>query len=165
MSKPKYRACIIGLGFIGGADQVSGDVLGQAVNKLDGTHFASLKNNHRVELVAGSSRNEGRRERFAERSGVKTYADWSEMLEKEKPDIVGVATYSPVHAEITIACAEHGARAVLCEKPIATTLPDAEKMVSVCEKADTLLVINHQKRFNPNYRRLRDLSLTGSWAI
>jgi predicted dehydrogenase len=61
-----------------------------------------------VELVAGSSRDPGRRERFEERAGVRTYADWREMIETETIDIVSVATYTPVHAEPTIAAAERG---------------------------------------------------------
>ena len=44
MTNATYRAGIIGLGFIGGADQVSGDALGQQVSGLDGTHFDALSN-------------------------------------------------------------------------------------------------------------------------
>src|SRR5262249_33920167 len=71
------------------------------------------------------------------------------------------ATYAPTHAEITIACAERGIRAIYCEKPIATRLADAERMVASCAAAGTLLVINHNRRFNPNYHRLRDLVAAG----
>ena len=67
MTNAIYRAGIIGLGFIGGADQVSGDALGQRVVDLDGTHFASLSTHPSINLVAGSSRDAGRRERFAQR--------------------------------------------------------------------------------------------------
>src|SRR5947209_6204209 len=156
-----YRASIIGLGFIGGADQISGDALGQQVHGLDGTHLAALSGHPRVELVAGSSRDVGRRQRFAERTGKPTYADWREMIQRERLDLVSVATYAPTHAEITIACAERGIRAIYCEKPIATHLADAERMVAACAKAGALLVINHNRRFNPNYRRLRDLVAAG----
>ena len=120
MTNATYRAGIIGLGFIGGADQVSGDALGQQVSGLDGTHFDALSNHPRVNLVAGSSRDAGRRERFAQRAGAKTYTNWEEMLAQEALDIVNVATYAPVHAEITVACAKQGIRAIYCEKPIAT---------------------------------------------
>ena len=157
MSNATYRAGIIGLGFIGGADQVSGDALGQQVSELDGTHFASLSNHPRVNIVTGSSRDVGRRERFAQRAGATTYTDWKEMLAQEELDIVSVATYAPVHAEPTVACAKQGIRAIYCEKPIATQLPDAEQMVEACDKAGALLVLNHQRRFNLNHRRLRDL--------
>ena len=157
MTNATYRAGIIGLGFIGGADQVSGDALGQQVSGLDGTHFDALSNHPRINLVAGSSRNAGRRERFAQRAGTPTYTNWEEMLTQEALDIVSVATYAPVHAEITVACAKQRIRAIYCEKPIATRLPDAEQMLEACNKAGTLLVLNHQRRFNLNHRRLREL--------
>ena len=52
------------------------------------------------------------------------------MIDKEAIDIVSVATYTPVHTEITIACVEKGIPVIYCEKPIATYQSDAEKMVS-----------------------------------
>ena len=92
-----------------------------------------------------------------QRTEAAVYADWKEMLAKEALDVVSVATYAPVHAEIAVACAEQGIRAIYCEKPIATRLPDAEQMVAACDKTGALLVLNHQRRFNLNHRRLRDL--------
>ena len=151
-----FRAGIIGLGFIGGADQVSGDALGQQVTDLDGTHLFALQNHADVELVAGSSRDEGRRSRFAERTGARTYADWQEMIRKEELDIVSVATYAPQHAEMTIGCVTQGVRAILCEKPISTTLADAQEMVDRSRQAGVLLAINHNRRFNTAFRQLRD---------
>jgi predicted dehydrogenase len=156
------RAGIIGLGFIGGADQVSGDALGQQVVDLDGTHFVALSSHPQVDLVCGSSRDAGRRGRFEKRSGATTYADWREMLSREKLDIVSVATYAPQHAEMVIEAARQKARAIFCEKPIAQTISDAEQMLVSCEEAGTLLVINHNRRFNPQYRRLRGFIAGGS---
>jgi predicted dehydrogenase len=151
-----YRAGIIGLGFIGAADQVSGDALGQRVEDLDGTHWAALDGHPQVSVVAGSSRDEGRRERFVARTGARTYADWRELIAREELDIVSVATYTPVHEEQTIACVEAGIRAIYCEKPVAPRLPAGERMVEACAEAGALLVFNHQRRFTSNYRRLRD---------
>ncbi len=64
MTKGKYKAAIIGVGFIGGADQVSGDILGQLVSNMDGTHYQAFDKHPCVEIVAGSSRDTGRRARF-----------------------------------------------------------------------------------------------------
>jgi predicted dehydrogenase len=157
-----FKAGIIGLGFIGGADQVSGDALGQQVADLDGTHFVALSRHPQVDLVCGSSRDDGRRERFEKRSGgAKTYSDWREMLATENLDIVSVATYAPQHAGMVIEAARQGAKAIFCEKPIAQTVPDSERMLAACEESGTLLVINHNRRFNPQYRRLRDVIAAG----
>jgi predicted dehydrogenase len=158
----QYKAGIIGLGYIGAADQVSGDVLGQQVADLDGTHLGALDGHPQVEVVAGSSRDEGRRERFAARTGARTYADWRELIEREELDIVSVATYATSHMEPTVACAERGVRAIYCEKPAAQTVPDAERMLAACAEADSLLVFNHQRRFTSTFRRLRDRIKTGS---
>ncbi len=152
-----YKAAVIGLGFIGAGDQVSGDALGQSVKDLDGTHAPALAAHPEVELVAGSSRDPGRRKRFTERLGVhNTYEDWRELLRHENLDIVAVATYTPQHAEVTIACAETGVRAVICEKPLATTLRDADRVIDACRKHGTLLAVNHPRRWHPVWRSVRD---------
>jgi predicted dehydrogenase len=110
-----------------------------------------------VRLVAGSSRDEGRRRRFeAAHPNVRTYTRWKDLLKSEKLDIVGVATHSPYHAEITVACAEAGVRAVLCEKPIATRLSDADRAIRACREHQTILAINHNRRWNPLWRAVRD---------
>ena len=109
----------------------------------------------------GASRDEGRRERFAARSGAETYADWRELLAAEPLDIVSIATYTPVHEEITLACIEAGVKAIYCEKPVAPTVAAGERMVAACAEAGSLLVFNHQRRFTSNLRRLRDHIKTG----
>ena len=152
-----FTAGIIGLGFIGAGDQVSGDAIGQKVSNLDGTHAQALFNHPGVHLIAGASRDEGRRKRFEERyEGVKTYADWRKMIETEKLDIVSIATNSPYHAEITVACAEAGIKAIFCEKPISTRLSDADNAVKACRNHGAILVINHCRRWHPLWRAVRD---------
>ncbi len=159
----RYRSAIVGLGFIGGADQVSGDGVGQRVVDLDGTHVAALCGHPRVDVVAGSSRDDGRRERFHATYGAPVFADWREMLRETAPlDILSVATYTPTHAEITAAAAEAGVRAIYCEKPISATLAEAEEMLAACARSGTLLVVNHNLRFHPGYRQLRDRIAEGA---
>jgi predicted dehydrogenase len=165
-----YRAGIIGLGFIGGGDQVSGDRLGQRIADMDGTHREALSNHPRIQLVAGSSRDAGRRERFERLTGARTFGDWRQMLASQPFDIVSVASFAPSHAELVEACARRGVRVIYCEKPIATRLADAERMIAACEQAGALLVINHNRRFHPHYRELKRRiaagqlgDLTGIW--
>lgn len=162
MKVGNYRAAVVGLGFIGGADQVSGDALGQRVEDLDGTHVMALQQHDRVELVAGSSRDAGRRQRFHERFDVPVFEDWRQLLQAAAPlDIVCVATYTPAHAEVTHAALEAGARVIYCEKPVAPTVEQAQGMVDACRDAGALLVINHNLRFHPSFRRLRDAVAAG----
>jgi predicted dehydrogenase len=170
MNEPTYRAAIIGLGFIGGGDQVSGDRLGQRLVDLNGNHREALSNHPRVQLVAGSSRDAGRRERFELRTGARTYDDWQQMLAAGQFDIVSVASFAPSHPELVVACAASGVRAIFCEKPISTRLAEAERMIAACQAAGSLLVINHNRRFHPHFRQLAEKiaagelgELTGVW--
>lgn len=151
----RYRAAIIGLGFIGGADPDSGRALGQRLQDLDGTHAEAYLASDRFDLVGGSSRDEGRRSRFESRTGARSFADWRCMVDELRPDVVSVARYAPDHAPITEALASAGVRAIYCEKPIATTVADAARMVAATRAAGCLLAINHNRRFNPVYRQLR----------
>ena len=128
-----YNAAIVGLGFIGGADQVSGDALGQRVEELDGTHFGALSQHSRIELVAGSSRDEGRRQRFAERSGgCRTYADWRELLDREP----STSSASPPMLRSTRRSRSHAPGPELkpstAKNRLPQTLPDAEAMLKAC---------------------------------
>lgn len=149
-SKNEFRAAVIGLGFIGAGDQISGDAIGQNVNNLDGNHAQALAVHPQIRLVAGSSRDSGRRERFEKQYQVdKSYADWREMLAKEKLDIVSIATNSPYHGEIAVACAEAGVRAILCEKPITTRLSDADAILRSCKANGSILAVNHNRRWHP----------------
>src|SRR5262245_64045151 len=88
-----------------------------------------------VEIVAVADPDDAGRAAAAKRLGVKSaYADYREMLAKEKPQIVGVAPrWLDAHAEMVIACAESGA-SVFLEKPLCRTLAEADAMVAACEK-------------------------------
>jgi predicted dehydrogenase len=159
----KLKAAVIGLGFVGAADEVSGDAIGQSVGSLDGTHAQALAGHPAVDLVAGASRGGGRRERFQKRLGVQNcYADWRQMLAREKLDLVSIATNSPAHAEIAIAAAQAGVRAILCEKPIATRLSDADRMIQVCRENNVLLAVNHNRRWHPFWHAVRDELKSGA---
>ena len=162
MTQTHCRAAIIGLGFVGGGDPESGERIGQQVSGLDGHHRECWSQHPRVRLIAGADLDAGRRERFAKRTGGAVYADWREMLERERPEVVSVATYAGSHAELVVGCVEHGVRAVYCEKPIATRLVDADRMIDAARQRGVLLVVNHNRRFNPNYCRLRDALRSGS---
>ena len=79
------------------------------------------------------------------------FADAAEMLMQVKPEVLIIATTAPVHAKLTCLAAENGVKAILCEKPMATSLADAQRMIDTCAKSGTKLAINHQMRFMDQY--------------
>jgi len=103
-----------------------------------------------VELVAVADADEAGRAAAARRLGVtKTYADYREMLHKEKPDIVGVAPrWMDQRVQMVTAAAEAGAH-IYMEKPFALTLADADRMVAAVQRHKVKLQIAHQMRTSP----------------
>src|SRR4051794_23438564 len=87
-----------------------------------------------VQIVSVADENEAGRRAAQQRLGAaNAYADYREMLRKERPQIVSVATRNPeTHRDMVVACAEAGAH-VFLEKPIGRTLQEADEMVAACE--------------------------------
>ncbi len=93
--------------------------------------------------------------------GAKTYADYRKLLaERHDIDAVVVITPSFLHAEVTVAAFERGLP-VLCEKPMATTIDDANLMIEASRKSGKLLYIGFQKRLVPATNKMRDLVAAG----
>lgn len=99
-------------------------------------------------------------ERCAEKWGGKAYNNLTEMLDKEKPDMVSVATPVRLHRENTVECLRHNGH-VLCEKPMAPTLEECQKMVSIAKEKNLILGIVSDRRFDPGYQRARQVILSG----
>jgi predicted dehydrogenase len=73
------------------------------------------------------------------------------MYAKTKPECVVIATTAPTHCAYTCQAAEAGAKFVLCEKPMAVSLGQCDRMIAVCQAHGTALAINHQMRFMEQY--------------
>jgi len=97
---------------------------------------AALANKERVRLIACCDPILNRAQRCAQeyRAGLSSggnivvYADYHEMLAKEKPSICAIATESGYHPRIAIDCLEAGSH-VICEKPMALSTRDADAMI------------------------------------
>lgn len=85
---------------------------------------------------------------------IKKYTNYMEMLEKEKPELVAIATESGKHAEIALDCLEMGANLII-EKPIALSLEDADKIIEKSKEKGLVVCANHQNRFNKSIQRIR----------
>ncbi|MEW6753646.1 MAG: Gfo/Idh/MocA family oxidoreductase [Candidatus Latescibacterota bacterium] len=144
-SSQTYRAALIGCGSIGAA------------------HAQAYVGAEGVELVAAADVVPVRTQAFCERFGVaRTYGDYRQMLDQERPDIVSVCTWHPLHAEMTIAAAARKPRVILCEKPLATCLGEAETMVIACQRNGVKLATAFQRRFTAAWTKARELVASGA---
>lgn len=133
-----YRIGLIGLGHIAGVHLT-------AYNAIKG-----------VEVVAGADISKKSQESFLEKKpGIAIYTDYREMLDKEHLDIVSVCSHTPTHAEITIESAKHKPKAILCEKPIASNVKDAKKMLEVCRQNNVKLTIGHNARYAKIFQEVK----------
>ncbi|WP_199725264.1 Gfo/Idh/MocA family protein [Gemmobacter lutimaris] len=79
--------------------------------------------------------------------------DYAAALKRLKPDLVCVATYSDSHADYAVAAMEAGAH-VFVEKPLATTVADAERVVATAMRLNRKLVVGYILRHHPSWQRL-----------
>ena len=100
-----------------------------------------------MKVICG--RNEQRVREAANRYGWEEYeTDWRRVIERKDIDVVDVSTPGDTHAEISIAAAEAG-KVVLCEKPLANTLSDAERMYEAVQESRVVHMICHNYRKAP----------------
>lgn len=104
-------------------------------------------------LQACCSRREPNAKAFMERWGYASYeTDWRRIIERDDIDAVDICTPNDTHAEIAIAAAKAG-KMILCEKPLARTVAEAEGMVKAVEEAGVQNTVWY------NYRRIPAVTL------
>ncbi len=120
-------------------------------------HADSYMDMPEVDLVALSDIRQEALEQFGEKYGVPNecrFARYEDMLDAAKPDIAVVATRPDVHAEPSIAALGRGIH-VLCEKPIALDLAQADAMVAASAASGAKLAINTQRHTDPVFLHAR----------
>jgi len=85
------------------------------------------------------------------------FANAHDMLRTVVPEAVVVATTADSHFAFVSAAVEARARYILCEKPMATSLAQADAMREMCARSGALLAVNHQMQFMPHYMRVKQL--------
>jgi predicted dehydrogenase len=133
MTDRRWRAALIGCGGV------------------SRSHSEGLQAARNVELIALADVYEPNLRAAGSAYGVdRQYLDYHELLEKERPDIITICTQAPQHAQIAIDAAEAGVKGIICEKPIALTLAEADQMIAACDRHGARLAINHQTRMIPS---------------
>jgi predicted dehydrogenase len=89
----------------------------------------------------------------AELSGYEIRRSFDDALRDEKPDVACIATYSDSHADYAVQALEAGCH-VFVEKPLATTVNDAQRVVDAAKANGKKLVIGYILRHHPSWMRL-----------
>ncbi len=113
-----------------------------------------------AELVAVSDADAKQAGSIAEKFGARAYADYREMLRKEKPEAVSIAVPTVLHEEVGMVALEAGAH-VLMEKPIAATVEEGQRLIAKAQTTGLQLMVGHIVRFNPAIQALKQKLAAG----
>ncbi len=160
-----YRVGIVGLGEIAAARPDKAE--GPLHKPMPGSHAASFAALPQTEVVGICELKPELMDQFVAQWGdtwpkVRRYSDFREMLAKERLDILTVATSDHRHADIVVAASEAGVRGIFCEKPLATSLSDADRMIAAVKAHGTNLLVDHTRRWYPLYNEIRRLVRGGA---
>jgi predicted dehydrogenase len=109
-------------------------------------------------VVAVSDINPDATRQYVESWGTAAeYTDANEMIARENLDLLSIATPDHLHRPFFVTAAEQGIKGIFCEKPISTSLEDADAMIDAARKTGVKVVINHTRRFDSWYRHARRL--------
>lgn len=94
---------------------------------------------------------------------VSQYEDYKELLDKEHPELVAIATESGKHAAIALDCIRHGCN-VIIEKPIALSLKDADAIINAAKENNVKVCTCHQNRFNKSIQKIHEAVQMGRFG-
>ncbi len=128
----KYRIAIVGCGGISHA------------------HGKAWRNVPEIEIVGACDEKFEPLVQFATEYNVQnTYNDLRQMLEKQHPDILVIATWPSSHLKNVLEAVRGGVKGILVEKPIAINATELEQMIQVTERANVLLMEGFMYRYHP----------------
>src|SRR4051812_17683076 len=141
LSSDKLRACVIG--------HTSRGDYGHGLDVVFTGH-------PQCELVGLADPDEAGRAKAVERTKApRSYADYRQMLAKEKPQIVAVAMrQTDQHVAMALAAFDIGAH-VIMEKPIASSCAEADQILAAADRAKRKIAVAHQMRIGPRTQRLK----------
>ncbi len=120
-------------------------------------HAEALRRVPGAEMFAVTSPTADHAANFAARHGVKHhFTDYARFLQSPEIDLVVLGCPNDLHCQYTEMAAAAG-KHIVCEKPLATSLAEADRMIAVCRKANVKLMYAEELCFTPKYVRLKRL--------
>ena len=111
-------------------------------------------------LAGGADISPDVRERFTAKYGCPTFASVEDMCRSDQVNAVWISTPNTFHAEHVVTAARHG-KHVICEKPMAVTLAECDRMLRACEANGVKYLQGHSKIYGAPIRAMRDVIRSG----
>jgi predicted dehydrogenase len=139
----QLRVGIIGLGFAG---------------RLHCEGYQSV--GERARIVAVCDRNKKKARSQAEEFGAETCSDYRELVRRKDIDAVDICLPHHLHARVAVEAAQAG-KHILVEKPIATTIEDADRIIAAAKRASVTLMVAENHLFKPAHRKIKEIIDSG----
>lgn len=151
-----FKAAVVGLGKIG--QEYDYD---QPDDSLIATHASAYYYHPGFELLAGVDPVLSQRKRFETKFTRPAYADIRTMMERHQPDIISIAV--PVHQHLPVfqEIIQYKPKAVICEKPIASSVAEGRLIQSIADNHQCALLVNYIRRFEPGSNTLKRIIREG----
>ena len=134
--------------------------LGKIANKF----AEGLKHVENAELYGVASRNREKAVVFAEMHNCEAaYGVYEQLMKDENVDVIYIATPHSLHQQITLDCLEHG-KAVLCEKPFALNVEEAQEMVTSAREKNIFLMEAMWTAFLPHFEYVNEIISSGKYG-
>ncbi len=145
-----------------GSDKVRIGIIGSKFQAE--IHAASIRAGCHGEVVAVASPTPGDPEALASKFEIpNVYHDYKHMLEDPSIEMVTIAAPNSLHCEMTVNAAAAG-KHVLCEKPLAMTIEEADLMVKACDEAGVFLFFGEELFFTPKYVKAKEMADQGAFG-
>lgn len=120
-------------------------------------HLPNYLSSPKADIIAVADINKELAKETADRYNIKKiFSDYTDLLKNDDIDAISICVPTHLHSKITIEAAEAG-KHILCEKPIAISIKESEKMIQAAENNNVKLMIGHPLRFLPNHQLARKM--------
>ncbi|MGN6562653.1 MAG: Gfo/Idh/MocA family protein, partial [Thermomicrobiales bacterium] len=160
-----YRAALVGCSRIGAF--IDNEVIGSPTTILPYSHAAGYAACSRTALIAGADLRPEVLAAFGQRYDVSPdhqYTEFRAMIERERPDILSIATQPQHRTAVALFAIEQGVRALYCEKPLCASVAEAAALVDAVERHGVVFNMGTNRRWSPGYAAMRAAITSGDYG-
>jgi len=153
MKKRNVNIALIGCGRIGHLLELD-PLRNKPCTHFGGASSAGLQITHACDI------SRDRLEGFGVTAGIiggNLFEDYRELLRSARPAMVIIATWTESHERIAVEAARGGARVIVLEKPMASSLAGCRAMADECRRQGAAVIVNHERRFDGRYQKVKEM--------
>jgi predicted dehydrogenase len=147
----KIKFCLVGLGRIGSGLEED------ALREKPCTHTGAIVQNNDAILWGGCDIDIQKCQSFSEKwNCTSVFTNLDKMLVERKPDVLVIATPPETHLEIIEQAIFYKIKVIICEKPLASKINDARKIVRLAHTHKLKILTNHERRYSLDYIQVKN---------